>query len=111
MDEYLRSLDFYEVEKADYRAYQYRLKDRKTYERSYPEQELTVVFDEETNVPVLGLKEESIMGTNAHRFFIFEFLDEDKLGDHLVTKNIILSQEQWERFLQQYADINKSREA
>lgn len=105
--DYFEHLDFYEVDKEDFRSYRYRLKDRKLYTQSL-EPGITVYYDEELQVPVLGEREENVMGMPAKQFYIFEFLDEELLGEPMAIKYVTLSAVEWQNFISKLP-INKEK--
>ena len=39
------------------------------------------------------------MGTDCNRFFIFNFIEEERLGNYKTTKYVYLSEKEYEKFL------------
>lgn len=97
-DEYLEKLDLYEVDKRDYRSYEYRCKNRLTM-KVRPQEGLCIYKDIKTGEWLYGISEEIVMEMPAHRYFIFYFLPDEELGPHLGYKEIQLSDEEYMEFL------------
>ena len=70
MENYLDNIDLYEVDKQDYRSYEYRCKDRQTM-KVRPREGVSVFKDIKTGEWLYGYEEENIMCMPARRFFIF----------------------------------------
>ena len=103
--DYLENLDIFEVEKQDYMSYYHRLSTRQLI-KTRPQQNLTVYRDIELNVPVCGIETVEVMGTNMNRYFIFELLDEELLGEHKTYRKIVLSQEDYLELLSKLGKLN-----
>lgn len=100
------NLDIYEVEKADYDAYFYRLP-IKDLMKTTPREGLTVYKDISNNgEAICGVLSENIMAMPANRYFIFNFLDEERLGPHKVIKQITLGLEDYENFMKHLTEIS-----
>lgn len=102
-------LDIYEVEKSDYDAYFYRLPS-KDLMKTTPREGL-VVYKDILNgkEPVCGILSEQIMGMPANRYFIFNFIDEDRLGPHKQYKYIQMTEEEYREFLARLQEITKEK--
>lgn len=98
MEDYLGHIDLYEVEKNDYRSYEYRCKDRKTMKIT-PREGIVVFRDVKTGEWLYGYAEENVMMMPARRYFIFFFLPEEELGPYLTFKEIRMSDEEYMEFL------------
>ena len=99
-------LDIYEVDKADYDAYFYRLP-IKDLMKTTPREGLTVYKDISNNgEAVCGVLSEQIMAMSANRYFIFNFLDEERLGPHKIIKQITLGLEDYENFMKHLTEIS-----
>ena len=53
----------------------------------------------EDNEYLCGVLSEQVMGMSANRYFIFNFIDEERLGPHKTYKYITLSEEEYIEFL------------
>ena len=84
------NLDIYEVDKADYDAYFYRLPQNDMIEPQL----------------ICGILSENIMAMPANRYFIFNFLDEKRLGAHKIIKQITLGLEDYENFMKHLTEIS-----
>jgi len=103
------NLDIYEVEKADYDAYFYRLP-AKDLMKATPREGLTIYKDIPNNgEPICGILSEQIMAMPANRYFIFNFIDEKRLGPHKIVKHIQLGEAQYIEFLARLQDLTKER--
>jgi hypothetical protein len=49
------------------------------------------------------------MAMPANRYFIFNFLDEERLGAHKVVKQITLGLEDYENFMKQLTEISSKK--
>lgn len=103
------NLDIYEVEKADYDAYFYRLP-IKDLMKTTPREGLTVYKDISNNgEAVCGILSEQIMAMPANRYFIFNFIDEGRLGPHKQYKYIQMSEAEYIDFLERLQEITKEK--
>lgn len=100
MNKYLDNLDNYEVDKIDYDAYFYRLP-KNDLMKITPQEGLTIYKDTVSLEPVCGILTEQIMAMPANRYFLFNFLEEERLGPHKLYKHITLPQEEYEAILLQ----------
>lgn len=98
MEDYLGHIDLYEVDKNDYRSYEYRCKDRQIMKIT-PREGMVVYRDIKTGEWLYGYEEENVMMMPARRYFIFFFLPEQELGPHLTFKEIRMSDEEYLEFL------------
>ena len=97
MEDYLEHIDLYEVDKSDYRSYEYRCKER-VIMKITPQSGLTVFRDTKTGEWLYGYDEETIMGMPARRYYIFYFLPEEELGPHLTYREVHLTDEDYLKF-------------
>ena len=104
---FLENLDLYEVEKADYESYFYRLP--KDIMKTTPREGLIIYKDIQTGESICGVLTEQVMAMPANRYFIFSFLDEERLGPHKVYKYIHMSGEEYIEFLRRLQQIAKDR--
>lgn len=107
--DYLNNLDLFEVDKVDYDAYFYRLPKNEIM-KTTPQEGLTVYKDiKEDGEFICGILSEQIMAMPAHRYFIFNFMDESRLGPHKLYKHITMTEEEYTDFLKQLQQIAKDR--
>ena len=106
MEKYLDNLDIYEVDKGDYEAYFYRLP--KDIMKTTPQEGMVVYKDIVSGEYVCGILTENIMAMPANRYFIFNFLEEERLGPHKAVKHITMSAEEYEEFLNKLTKAAKS---
>lgn len=103
------NLDIYEVEKADYDAYFYRLPTKELM-KATPREGLTIYKDISNNgEPICGILSEQIMAMPANRYFIFNFIDEERLGPHKQYKYIQMSEAEYIDFLKRLQEITKEK--
>ena len=95
------NIDIYEVDKKDYESYFYRLPKNEII-KTTPRSNLTVYKDLKENVEICGIETTLIMGQNCCRFFIFNLMDEERLGPHKVIQYINLSQEEYLTLLRKF---------
>lgn len=100
------NLDIYEVDKVDYEAYFYRLP-KNDIIKTTPREGFVVYKDIFSKEDVCGTLIEYIMGTEATRYFIFNFIDEERLSEHKVVKYITLNEDDYQEFLNQLALLGK----
>lgn len=98
MEDYLGHIDLYEVDKNDYRSYEYRCRGREIM-KTTPAKNIVVYKDVKTSEWLYGYEEENVMSMPARRYFIFYFLPEEMLGPHLTFKEIKMSDEDYMEFL------------
>lgn len=98
MEDYLGHIDLYEVDKNDYRSYEYRCRGREIM-KTTPAKKIVVYKDVKTGEWLYGYEEENVMSMPARRYFIFYFLPEEMLGPHLTFKEIKMSDEDYIEFL------------
>lgn len=91
-------IDIYEVEKADYDAYYFRLP-KNDLVKTTPRENLTVFRDMVSGQQICGYETIELMGQECRRFFIFNFIDEERLGTYKTQRRIVLSPEEYEKFL------------
>ena len=107
--DYLNNLDLFEVDKIDYDAYFYRLPKNEIM-KTTPREGLTVYKDvKEDGELICGILSEQIMAMPANRYFIFNFMDESRLGPHKLYKHITMTEEEYTEFLKQLQLIAKDR--
>ena len=107
--DYLNNLDLFEVDKVDYDAYFYRLPKNEIM-KTTPREGLTVYKDvKEDGELICGILSEQIMAMPANRYFIFNFIDESRLGPHKAYKYITMTEEEYTEFLKQLQQIAKDR--
>lgn len=107
--DYLNNLDLFEVDKIDYDAYFYRLPKNEIM-KTTPREGLTVYKDiKEDGKFICGILSEQIMAMPANRYFIFNFMDESRLGPHKTYKHITMTEEEYIEFLKQLQQIAKDR--
>ena len=94
----LNNLDIFEVEKGDYSSYFYRLP-KDDIMKTTPREGLCIYKDLKTGKEICGILTEEIMGTNCNRYFIFELMEEERLGPEKVIKYITLPEEDYKYFL------------
>lgn len=94
----LDKIDIYEVDKKDYEAYFYRLPKNEII-KTTPREKLTIWKDLITGFEICGYETTQIMGTDCNRFFIFNFMEEKRLGNYKTTKYVYLSEKEYEKFL------------
>lgn len=103
------NLDIYEVEKADYDAYFYRLP-MKELMKTTPREGLVVYKDISNNgEAICGILSEQVMAMPANRYFIFNFIDEKRLGPHKQYKYIQMSEAEYIDFLKRLQEITKEK--
>lgn len=95
-------MDIYEVEKRDYDAYFFRLP-KEDLEEERTESQL-IYRDKLTGNKVCGIEIQEHNHITFYRYFIFEFLDEERLGPHKGYKQIVVSKEEYEKLLKAYAE-------
>lgn len=106
LTEYLEKIDIFEVEKADYEAYFFRLPKNEIL-KTTPKENYTIYLDSLDREPICGIEEQDIMGTKARRFFIFNLLDEERLGDHKRIQVINMTEEEYINFLAKTMGLKK----
>lgn len=107
--DYLNNLDLFEVDKVDYDAYFYRLPKNEIM-KTTPREGLTVYKDVKKDGELIcGILSEQIMAMPANRYFIFNFIDESRLGPHKAYKYITMTEEEYTEFLKQLQQIAKDR--
>ena len=107
--DYLNNLDLFEVDKIDYDAYFYRLPKNEIM-KTTPREGLTIYKDvKEDGELICGILSEQIMAMPANRYFIFNFMDESRLGPHKLYKHITMTEEEYTEFLKQLQQIAKDR--
>ena len=109
MENYLDNIDLYEVDKQDYRSYEYRCKDRQTM-KVRPREGVSVFKDIKTGEWLYGYEEENVMCMSARRFFIFYFLPNEELGPYLGIKQIQMNDEDYEKFLKMLMEKKQNGE-
>ena len=99
------NLDIYEVEKTDYDAYFYRLPTNDLM-KATPREGLTIYKDIPNNgEPICGILSENIMAMPANRYFIFNFMDEDRLGPYKAYRHIVLEENEYMDFLKRLQKV------
>ena len=98
-DELVEKLDIYEVDKEDYESYLYRLPKNEIM-KTTPRERYVFYKDSLTQQYICGTLSEDIMGMKCTRFFIFEFLPEERLGKELVIKEIIIGEDEYKELLE-----------
>lgn len=103
------NLDLYEVDKVDYDSLFHRLPKNEIM-KTTPREGLTAYKDmKEDNEYLCGILSEQVMGMSANRYFIFNFMDESRLGPHKTYKHITMTEEEYIEFLKQLQQIAKDR--
>ena len=103
--DYLNNLDLFDVDKIDYDAYFYRLPQNEMI-KTTPREGFVVYRDMIESQLICGVLSENIMAMPANRYFIFNFLDEERLGPHKVIKQITLGLEDYENFMKHLTEIS-----
>lgn len=85
----MKSYEIYEVDKKDYEAYFYRLPENEIM-KTTPSEGWTIYKDMIENIEICGFLTENVMATDAKRYFIFNFIDESRLGKPKYVKNITI---------------------
>lgn len=102
------NLDIYEVDKADYDAYFYRLPQNEIV-KTTPREGFVVYRDMIEPQLICGILSENIMAMPANRYFIFNFIDEGRLGPHKQYKYIQMSETEYIDFLKRLQEIAKEK--
>lgn len=102
------NLDIYEVDKADYDAYFYRLPQNEMV-KTTPREGFVVYRDMIEPQLICGILSENIMAMPANRYFIFNFIDEERLGPHKQYKYIQMSEAEYIDFLKRLQEITKEK--
>jgi hypothetical protein len=102
------NLDIYEVDKADYNAYFYRLPQNEMV-KTTPREGFVVYRDMIEPQLICGILSENIMAMPANRYFIFNFIDEERLGPHKQYKYIQMSEAEYIDFLKRLQEITKEK--
>lgn len=102
------NLDIYEVEKQDYDSYFYRL----------PKNEIMKVHPKEGFIAYKDLKDEQsylcgiyteqIMAMPANRYFIFNLMNEERLGPHKAYRHIVLEENEYMDFLKRLQEVTSN---
>lgn len=104
-----KDLDIYEVDKADYDAYFFRLPE-KDIMKTTPREGFVVYKDINNGGELIcGILTEQIMAMPANRYFIFNFLDEERLGPHKQYQYIHMTEEEYVEFLKRLQQVTKDR--
>lgn len=107
--DFLNNLDIYEVEKVDYDSYFYRLP-KSEIMKTTPREGLVVYKDTlNEGQPICGILSENVMAMPANRYFIFNFMDEERLGPHKQYQYIQMTEEEYTNFLGRLQEIVKER--
>ena len=101
------NLDIFEVEKEDFTSYFYRLPKNEIV-KTTPQENLIIWKDILTGQEVCGEEKIQIMGSNCTRYFIFNFLEEERLGEYKTIQKIVLSEEDYQKFLNALVNKEKS---
>lgn len=108
--DYLNNLDLFEVDKADYDSYFYRLPKNEVM-KTTPSEGLVAYKDTANSGELIcGILSEQIMAMPANRYFIFNFIDESRLGPHKVYKHITMTEEEYREFLSQLQELARGKE-
>lgn len=102
-------LGIYEVDRYDYDAYFHRLPQNDIMKIT-PREGFVAYKDIITGQIICGILSETVMAMPANRYFIFNFLDEERLGEHKTYQHIHMTEEEYVEFLQKlqaYAEGNK----
>ena len=102
------NFDIYEVDKHDYDAYFYRLP-QEDLMKTTPKEGLTVYKDVVNNEPICGVLTENIMAMPANRYFIFNFMDGSRLGQHKAYKYIVLNEDEYSELLKKLSETSKEK--
>lgn len=107
--DFSKDLDIYEVDKVDYDAYFFRLPE-KDIMKTTPREGFVIYKDiGNGGEPICGILTEQIMAMPANRYFIFNFLDEERLGPHKQYQYIHMAEEEYAKFLERLQQITKDR--
>lgn len=106
---YFGDLSIYEVEKIDYDAYFHRLPKAEIM-KTTPRDGMVVYKDIVEGCPICGILTENVMAMPANQYYIFNFMDESRLGPHKAFKHIQLSEEEYTDFLKRLQEIAKGKE-
>ena len=103
----MNEIELYEVDRIDYDAYFYRLP-KDDLMKTTPREGLVIYKDLLNNgEPICGIYTEIVMAMPANRYFIFNFMDESRLGPHKLYKHITMTEEEYTEFLKQLQQIAK----
>lgn len=97
----------YEVEKKDYDSYFFRLpKD----DIEMIQNESKIIYtDKVTNQEICAKEIYERNGVTYYKYYIFEFLDDNRLGPYKGYKTIQVSSEEFEKLLKAYAEKIKNK--
>lgn len=98
-------MEIYLVDKRDYDAYFYRLPKNEIV-KTTPEEGLTIYIDiTDNNKKICGFRTEEVLGMPANEYYIFDFIDEGRLGPEKTYQYISLSEKQYAEFLLKLAEV------
>ena len=99
-EDYIKTLDLFQVDKADYESYVYRLRHRDLLETK-EENGLVMFWDIAAGEYVCGYKEETTIANNTtyKDYFIFELLPEECLASEKIIQKVVLSPEEYVAWL------------
>ena len=99
------NLDIYEVEKKDYDSYFYRLPKNEIM-KIHPKEGFVVYKDlKNEQLCLCGIHTEQIMAMPANRYFIFNFMDEERLGPYKAYRHIVLEEDEYMDFLKRLQKV------
>lgn len=101
----MNDLDIYEVERNYYLSYWYSLPHDELM-KTTPSEGLTIWKDIKTGEQICGTKVENIMGTAATQYYIFTFMDDERLGEAKTTQYVYLNNEEYLDLLRKLAKIS-----
>lgn len=105
-ENFISSLDLYEVDKAYYTSYEYRCQNRQLMKRT-PREGLTIWEDLETGKLLYGKEVTNVMAMDATRYFIFEILEEKMLGPEKAAKYVHITEDEYKQILELLASKKK----
>lgn len=105
---FLDNIDIYEVDKHDYDSYFYRLPITDLM-KTTPYEGLTVYKDITNNEAICGILTENIMAMPANRYFIFNFMDENRLRQYKTYKYVVLNENEYTELLKKLSEITKEK--
>ena len=102
------NLDIYEVEKQDYDSYFYRLPKNEIM-KIRPKEGFVVYKDlKGEQLCLCGVHTEQVMAMPANRYFIFNLMDEERLGPHKAYRHIVLEENEYMDFLKRLQKVTSN---
>lgn len=98
-------LNIYQVDKSDYDAYFHRLPLNEIV-KTTPEKGTTIYIDiTDNNKEICGYHTEEIMGMPANDYYIFNFIDEERLSEPKTYEYITLTEKEYAEFLDKLMEM------